>query len=281
MTERDIGASLRDWAASAVERGRAAWPEIQVSPDELARIAGLRLSTGSSTRADRPRLDGLDPAELYLAAACVRGDRLALVHFRARYFEPLVRSLARMGISAAQCDDVWQILCKRLVVGEAGEAPRIVRYVGAGRLAGLVRVAATRVALNWLEQDRRRAGGDSWIEAVAAGGSDPELHAMKHQQHADLKQEIEAALDGLGARERMLLRMHFVERLGIDAIARLCSMHRATAARSIARAKRELTDRVRARLIARWNVAAPDLPALGALIDSQVDLSLGRLLARG
>jgi RNA polymerase sigma-70 factor (ECF subfamily) len=114
---------------------------------------------------------------------------------------------------------------------------------------------------------------------MAAGGSDPELHAMKRQHHAELKQELAAALDGLGVRERMLLRMHFVERLGIDAIARLCSMHRATAARSIARAKRELTDRVRTRLTARWNVAAHDLPALGALIDSQVDLSLGRLLA--
>jgi hypothetical protein len=68
-----------------------------------------------------------------------------------------------MRISAAQCDDVWQTLCKRLVVGEAGESPRIVRYVGAGQLAGLVRVAATRVALNWLEHARTRAGGASWI----------------------------------------------------------------------------------------------------------------------
>ncbi|HMG22779.1 MAG TPA: sigma factor-like helix-turn-helix DNA-binding protein, partial [Kofleriaceae bacterium] len=149
------------------------------------------------------------------------------------------------------------------------------------QLAGLVRVAATRVALNWLEQDKRRAGGDSWIQGIAAGGSDPEFHAMKHQHRADLKQEVEAALDELSARDRMLLRMHLVERLGIDAIAALCSMHRATAARSIVRAKQALTDRVRAGLIARWNVAEPDLAAVGALVDSQIDLSLERLLARG
>jgi RNA polymerase sigma-70 factor (ECF subfamily) len=277
----ELGAGpLHAWTASAVERGRAAWPELVVSRAELARLAALRLSTSSSSGGGG-RLDELDPCELYLAAACVRGDGPALVQFRARYFEPLIPSLQRMGMEVCQCDDIWQTLCRRLLVGEAGEAPRIVRYVGAGQLAGLVRVAATRIALNWLEQAKRRAGGDSWIERMQAGGSDPELHAMKHQHRADLKQELEAAVEGLNPRDRMMLRMHLVERLGIDAIARLCSMHRATAARSIVRARRALTETVRTRLIARWNVADADLQAVRTLIDSQVDLSLERLLARG
>ncbi|HMG55726.1 MAG TPA: hypothetical protein VK601_19640, partial [Kofleriaceae bacterium] len=118
MSEREVAGPsagpLRAWAASAFERGRAAWPELEVSRDELARIAGLRLSVAASAGSGGRRLDDLDPPELYLAAACLRGDGSALVQLRARYFEPVIGSLRKMGMSAAQCDDVWQILCKRL-----------------------------------------------------------------------------------------------------------------------------------------------------------------------
>jgi RNA polymerase sigma-70 factor (ECF subfamily) len=77
----------------------------------------------------------------------------------------------------------------------------------------------------------------------------------------------------------MILRLHLVERLGIDSIAAICSVHRATAARQIALAKEMLVVRVRLRLVARWQVSDPDLPALRTLVESQLDLSLRRLLA--
>jgi hypothetical protein len=76
----------------------------------------------------------------------------------------------------------------------------------------------------------------------------------------------------------MLLRLHLVERMGIDAVAALCAVHRATAARSIVRAKETLTARVRARLMARWRIGDGDMAALKELVDSQLDLSLTRLL---
>lgn len=59
----------------------------------------------------------------------------------------------------------------------------------------------------------------------------------------------------------------------------LCTVHRATAARSIARAKESLTGRVRARLMMRWKIADADLSTLKVLVDGQLDLSLKRLLA--
>jgi RNA polymerase sigma-70 factor (ECF subfamily) len=269
--------SLRAWAAAAVERGRAAWPELAVSGEELARVAAFRLA--APRRAARASADALDAAELYLAAACARGDAAAMMLFRARYFDPLVVSLQRLGLGAAQRDDVWQTLCARLLVGDAGAPPRIVRYAGAGELAGLMHVAATRVALNWIERDKRSASGDSWFEGLPASESDPELHAIKRQHRAALKEELAAAIRSLSPRQCMMLRLHLVERVGIDAIAAICSVHRATAARQVALAKETLATRVRARLIARWNVADPDLPALKSLVDSQLDLSLKRLLA--
>jgi RNA polymerase sigma-70 factor (ECF subfamily) len=261
-----------------VERGRAAWPDLAVSEQELARIAALRL-TGARCRGAHVCVDALDASELYLAAACARGDSVALVQFREQYFDPLALSLCRLGLGASQCDDVWQILSTRLFVGDAERPPRIVRYAGAGELAGLVRVASTRVALNWLERDHRRVSGDSWVDGLPATTSDPELHVMKREHRTALKEELEAVVHSLSPRQRMVLRLHLVERVGIDAIAAICSVHRATAARQVALAKETLATRVRARLIARWHVADPDLPALKVLVDSQLDLSLRRLLA--
>lgn len=278
MTARALdGDELRRWAAAAVERGRADWPGIVVSGDELAQIAALRLS-GARSHEAAAGVESLDAAELYLAAGCARGDPAALVQFRVRFFDVLAAPLRRMGLDAAQRDDVWQMVCTRLLVGHGGAPPRIVRYAGAGQLAGLVRVAATRLALNWLERARRGTDDDG-LDELAATGSDPELQFMKREHRAALKEELEAAVKDLSARQRMVLRLHLVERLGIDSIAAICAVHRATAARQIAVAKERLAIRVRLRLVARWRVSDPDLPALRTLVDSQLDLSLRRLLA--
>lgn len=271
-----LAAQLHTWSVAALERGRAAWPELAVTEEELARVATLHLAAAS---AGEDELAALDAAELYLATACARGDALALHRFRRRYFDPLAAVLSRMGLGGAQRDDLWQTLCERLLVVGDGAPPRIVRYAGRGELSGLVRVAATRVALNWRDRDRRQATNDDWLEGLPGAGSDPELHFMKERHRVELKEELQRVLGTLSARERMVLRLHLVEKLGIDSIARVCAVHRATVARWIARSKETLAARVRDRLIARWQVDEGSLAAFMTLLDSQLDLSLERLLA--
>jgi RNA polymerase sigma-70 factor, ECF subfamily len=263
------------WADSAAARGREIWPALVVSAAELVDLVELRRTLPGVRRAE---LDELDPAELYLAAACARGDCAAVGELRRRYFEGVIPQLRRMGLGSAQCDDIWQTMCERVLVATDGP-PAIVRYVGTGELAGLMRIAATRLALNWLKQDQRRVAEDEWLDDLPAARADPELQLSKQQHRAEIKQAIEEALETLVARDRMILRLHLVERLGIDAIARISSVHRTTAARWIARAKETLGLRVRDRLLARWRITESSFPALRTLIDSQIDLSLERLLA--
>jgi RNA polymerase sigma-70 factor (ECF subfamily) len=272
----DTAADLRGWAAASVERGGAAWPGVELSPDELARVAALRLADPSA----RPiRVADLDAVELYVAAACARGVPAALVQFRARYFDVLAVALHRIGVSADQVDDLWQLLCSQLFVGDPGTSPRVVRYAGSGHLAGLVRVAATRQAIKLRLRDRRDERDDSWLDALPATASDPELRFMKQEHRDAVKQEIAAAVQRLTARQRMILRLHLVQRLGIDAIAAICAVHRATAARQVAQAKQALVTGVRLALIARWRVSERELPSLISLVATQLDLSLPRLLA--
>lgn len=282
MTRGDRGlvepAALRAWAALAAERGQLAWPGVAVVGDELARFATARLASlaGESPEQD---LHVIDANELYIAVACARGDRAAMVQFRSYYFDPVMPALRRRGLGSTQLDEVWQGVCDRLLVHDGDEPARILRYAGGGKLRGLVRVVATRIALTWLQRERRYTSAEEWLDRLPASHADPELHAIKRQHRTELKEELEAAIANLSARDRMLLRLHLVERLGIDAIAGLCRVHRATAARSIVRAKETLAAHVRTRLIARWRITEADLPTLQALVDSQIDLSLPRLLA--
>lgn len=271
-------AELRAWAVAAVERGRAAWPDIAVTDGELAGVAAIRLAE-AATRATDLGLDRLDAAELYLAAGCARGDATALDRFRARYFDVVGAALRRMGLDDAERDDVWQTLCERLLVATEGEPARIVRYAGTGELSGLLRVAATRVALNWLERENRRRPDPDWLDALPDTHSDPELHLLRDQHRTELKEELTGALGALSARDRAVLRLHLLERVSIDVIAGIYSVHRATAARWIAGAKEGLATLVRDRLVARWRVTDSSLPVLRSLIDSRLDLSLERLLA--
>jgi RNA polymerase sigma-70 factor, ECF subfamily len=271
-------ARLHAWAVAAVEEGRQVWPDVVVSEEELARVASMRL-TEAAARGESTSLAQLDAGELCLAAACARGNPVALAQLRARYFDSVAVSLSRMGLDAAQHQDVWQTLCERLLVAGESAPPRIVRYAGTGELAGLVRVAATRVALNWLEQQKRQVPAADWVDALPDTHSDPELHLLKDQHRAELKEELEVALGELRVRDRAILRLHLVERVSIDVIAGVYSVHRATAARWIASAREALAGRVRDRLAARWRVTDASLTVLKSLIDSQLDLSLERLLA--
>lgn len=207
-----------------------------------------------------------------LARQCAAGDRDALVEFRAIYYAPLEAGLARMGLDAARRDDVWQQLSVRLFVGDA---PRIVAYAGRGQLHGLVKVAATRLALDLLEREQRQTS-DDWLAGTPATRSDPELHWLRAEQRAGIKEEVEQAIAALATRDRAVLRLSLVERVGIDAIARMYRMHRSTAARWIARVRDDLVAGVQARLGARWQVAPTEL---AFAVDSQLDLSLDRLLS--
>jgi RNA polymerase sigma-70 factor (ECF subfamily) len=67
--------------------------------------------------------------------------------------------------------------------------------------------------------------------------------------------------------------------LSIDELGAMFGCHRATAARRIADARQELVHRVHAALRSRLRLEHRDLQSVMRLIDSQLNLSVGGLLA--
>ncbi len=114
----------------------------------------------------------------------------------------------------------------------------------------------------------------SWPALVAAPEHEPEAAMMLKAHKAALTEAFREALASLDPRERSVLRYHFVERLGIDAIGELYRVHRATAARWIERACRTLSERTRLAFRQRISISDETFQRLVGLIESRIAVEL-------
>src|SRR6185436_8511874 len=94
--------------------------------------------------------------------------------------------------------------------------------------------------------ERPTAGDDALFDAVAHGIV-PSQSLMKDVYRKSFKQAFEEALAALSIHDRLLLRQHFLDGLSIDRMAALHDVHRATAARWIAKLVEKLLVDTRAR----------------------------------
>jgi RNA polymerase sigma-70 factor (ECF subfamily) len=128
----------------------------------------------------------------------------------------------------------------------------------------------------------RRLGGGREIPTEAAEladrmrqpSVDPRLDDLRRRYRGDFAAAFRAALAALPVRERNLLRQHHMDGLTIDQLAGLYRVHRATAARWVARARTTLSGETRRRLMERLGVATQDADSIIRLVRSQLDLSL-------
>jgi RNA polymerase sigma-70 factor (ECF subfamily) len=127
---------------------------------------------------------------------------------------------------------------------------------------------------------RREVGDDEWAGALAlVATGNPELELQKREHAAAFTAALREAAAALEPRLRAVLAMHFTEDLSIDQIGAVYAVHRATAARWVQRARDELIAATRAILIARLGLTPSEIARVGALVQSQVDVSLSQLFA--
>lgn len=213
--------------------------------------------------------------DLLLARACAIGDGEALSRFEGLYADDLRRAHARQR-AAASYDDFVQTLREKLF---SGDGPSIAGYTGAGELRAWVRVTATRtlVDLGRRPENRERPTDDVALE-VPAPSDDPELGYLKAHYRDAVKAALAQAARDLSPAERNLLRQHYTGGLGIDQLAALSGVHRATAARRLAQARERLLAGTRACLMARAHLAEGELLSVLRLVESQLHVTLDRLL---
>lgn len=252
-------------ATIALSTAHTAWPELALADavflDHVEQCAGDALGPD------------LDFAAIYLGCACIHGDPRALAAFEAAYLAELPRTLARITHDAALIDEVKQQLRIKLFVGER---PAITRYVR-GSLGAWLRVVASRLAIDLLRQ-REQPVADDELELVAL--ADPtDAALLKAEYRAPVEAAFAAALAALDPVDRSMLRLCFVDGVGLDGIGRIYQLSKSAVSRRLARCRALLLADVKQRLGSSLGIAPAELHSLLRQVQTTLHLSLSRLLA--
>jgi RNA polymerase sigma-70 factor (ECF subfamily) len=258
--------------ARLVARGAAAYPAIP-EPSALRERLGASLALGSSDLEARA-------ADLYLATACIAGDATAITVLESLLPAVIRPALARLGVPISDDDEIVQRVRVALLVKGAGGACGLAGYSGRGELRAYVRSVAVRLALKRIEREGPTSDERSDLLPWLPSAQDsPELALLKHRCRDDVRTGFANALATLTARERTLLRQHYLDGLTVDMLAPLYQVHRSTCARWIDAARVKLLRDVRKHLRARLDLDDAELDSAVDLVRSQLDLSLCRHLA--
>lgn len=252
-------------------QARAAWPGVEVPAEAfLAHVAD--------------RIDPANPAgwtalltdDLYVAAGCAAGAPAAIAACQRACQRDIDRGLSSVDAPVAIHDEVTSALYARVFVGTEDAPPAILAFSGRGGLRKWMRVAATRLALNVLRSQHREAPLPETMELADA--QDLELGHLRRTYQEAFRAAFADAMGELTAEQRTLLRMHLIDKLSIDDLARLHHVHRTSTARWLREARALLAEGTRRRLHGSLGVGEAELDSIMVLVRSQLDLSLTRLL---
>jgi len=257
----------------ALADAKKRWPTVRVSDDDFAVYLAARIGPGEDPG---EQLASRHVDDLYLAFGCSIGDEAAVATFDQTILRDLPRALRRGDLDQAHLDDTRQQVATKLL---ATSPPAIAQYSGRGSLRGWVRVIAVRESSRLLaNQAHERPTGDDALFDAVANGVVPSPTLIKDMYRQSFKRAFEEALAGLSIHDRLLLRQHFLDGLGIDRLAALHDVHRATAARWIAKLVERLLTDTRMRLETMLEVTGEELDSVLRLIQSCLDASIGRAL---
>jgi RNA polymerase sigma-70 factor (ECF subfamily) len=272
-------AALPEWEArldAALDEPARTWEAAWLTRDDFAAELAARLEAHDAEAASW--WNHLRASDLYLACACARGIGGALERFERLYGGEIARTARRFERSGLSADDLQQQLRAKLF---AEATPKIASYTGQGFLQNWIRVATTRTFIDccrWRPEAAEVPIADELAALLPETGDDPELRLLKHEHAAHFKAAFAEAVAALDSPERLVLRQHLVDRLNVDQIGALYHLHRATAARRLAKARQTLLEGARRALARRLGLSPDRLASVLDLLASRLEVSVERLL---
>ncbi len=263
--------------SAALADGGAAWSGVELAPEDLAAYVAERMPDGPVGEA----LARMALGDLYLACASAAGQARAL-----EALDGLIARAVAMAADAARApaavrDEAAQVVRTLLLLPRPERPPAILDYTGRGPLGGWLRIIATREVVRLARRSGREVELGDALLADPGLGDDPVLRGLKERYRAELADAFRAALGALGPKERTLLRYQLIDGLGIDDIGAILRVHRATAARRLARVRDGLVSDTRARLAERLRIADDEVESIIRLVQSELDVSIIRHLRTG
>jgi RNA polymerase sigma-70 factor (ECF subfamily) len=160
----------------------------------------------------------------------------------------------------------------------ADPARGIGSYRGEGPLGAWVHVCAVRAALAIKRASDNRVDTVKALDDLVARDANPELLVAKTQHRDAFRAALAECFAALSAREKTLLKMHFIDEMSIDEMGVLLRVHRATVARWLVAIRHRVLEQVCAKVMLRIEASASEMRSLIRLVRSDVSLSLDRVL---
>lgn len=261
--------------ASAYLRGRETYPELRVAPAAFARHAARALMMMT----DGARVGDLVTDDLYLPCACLLGDPAAAPAFISRY-APVIRRAVRKVCPPAAADEIEQQVVANLMVHGAKGAPEMASYAARAPLGRWVEVVAHRGALQWMRSERRKSAlAVRAADEPVAGRLDSAEGQLSRRWHGgDFQRALEEALHRTTPRERVVLRLHFVEGVSVERIGKMLGISQSSASRWLASARQHILTEIKAIFRERLGISSAEVQSLAGALTSQIDLSISQAL---
>ncbi|HTA19668.1 MAG TPA: hypothetical protein VK989_10270 [Polyangia bacterium] len=255
--------------------GRAVHPDLAL--DDAAFVAHLG-RCGATLSGAAPGEGDANVGDLFLACAALAGVPGAVARLRERHRPHLDRALRRFGSSASLVDEVEQRLWDSILVGETG-APRLTAYAGTGPLERWLSVAAQRIAISMKRHEDAESRAKNEVTAQARFlGPDPEIEAIRVRYQRPFQRAVDAAVLVLDDRERVLYRMHFVQKLTLHQIGRAYGVSHTTVLRWLRAAGDRVLDQVKGLLRAELGLGQTEFDSLVPLLVSRLDVNISQVL---
>lgn len=217
----------------------------------------------SESGTERPDIvafvDEIRPDDLFLVAACERGDERAWEDLVAN-FDSTVRSAARKMTSNAEdaedlASSIWAELYGLRQDAEGNKKSKLGYYSGRGSLAGWLRAVVSQLAVDefrkqakfvQIEENREfenlaeSASNNSNNEQVLHHADDPEQLLTEKRMSADVSAALQDAMAGLEAEDKVILKLYYFDELKLKEIGAAFGYHEATASRKLVRIQAEI-----------------------------------------
>jgi RNA polymerase sigma-70 factor (ECF subfamily) len=254
------------------EAACAAHPELKVS-----------LAHFTAGWAKRASPDGRFAGDVLLAVGIEYRETAALQWLQ-RQVHRAAQNLERQ-VPRQLLADVESAVLELVAVGTETRAPRITEYAARGPLVGWLQIIVTRMAQERATAPATRVG-DTELESallteLTHSGAGPELEVLHAKFQGALGRALRVAANQLSEKDRTLLRLHYVDGVGLHELSRAYQVHRATISRWLLAARDAYLGAMRDELSSTTGVARPEVDSLVRALQSRVEVSLRQLFGSG
>lgn len=224
--------------------------------------------------------------DLFLALACSRGDRIAWEYFADDYLPQVQRFATQSCRGRPESEDLAQEIVTTLLVSiESGRDSKLAGYNGKGSLAGWLRVAVAHAAIDHFRRFRKEILVDNWETQgnelpVAAEAATPSRAAepLDSRWGPVLSRLLAEEIEGLAARDRLLLSLYYLHGVSLKAIGRQFDVHEATASRWLESLRQGIRKRIERELRRQHGFRGRDLDSLWRWVSDNDSFSLEKIL---